>query len=100
MQYILNRIGTLLPITLLLTLLSPLVSAAENNCEYLKQYLAPYELPVDEWPTSMAGPPPGEVEQRLVGPETCSILKDEIINNASGVPYRHVIIGISGTVFG
>ena len=68
MQYILNRIGILLPITLLLALLSPMGSAAENDCQYLKQYLAPYELPVDEWPTSMAGPPPGEVEQRLVGP--------------------------------
>jgi hypothetical protein len=100
MYYILNRIGSPLSIILLLVLLSPIGSAAENDCEYLKQYMAPYELSVDEWPTSMAGPPPGEVEQRLVGPETCTIEKDEIIKNASGVPYRHVIIGISGTVFG
>jgi hypothetical protein len=59
MYYILNRIGSPLSIILLLVLLSPIGSAAENDCEYLKQYMAPYELSVDEWPTSMAGPPPG-----------------------------------------
>ena len=91
---------TLLLITVLIIFLSPGSVAAESDCQYLNQYMAPYELPVDEWPTEMAGPPPGEVEQRLVGPEECRVISDKPIKNAHGVPYRHIIIGISGTVFG
>jgi hypothetical protein len=92
--------GTLLLIALLIISLTPGSVAAQTDCPYLKQYMAPYELPVDEWPTAMAGPPPGEVEPRLVGPEECRIISDTPIKNAHGVPYRHIIIATSGKVFG
>ena len=73
---------------------------AQDGCKYLSQYMAPFELPVDNWPTAMAGPKPGVVEQRLVGPEECTIVAEKIIHNAHGVPYRQITVAISGTVFG
>jgi hypothetical protein len=77
---------------------SPVV--AQSGCEYLDRYLAPLESPVENWQTALAGPPAGEVQQRLVGPEECRIVEERIIHNAHGVPYRQVTIGITGTVFG
>jgi len=74
--------------------------SAQAGCAYLEKYMAPLELPVTDWPEALAGPAPGDVEQRLVGPDECKIVAEKIINNAHGVPYRQVSIGISGTVFG
>jgi hypothetical protein len=93
----------LLTILLLICLsisLSPSALYAQQDCAYLDQYMAPFNLPVENWPDGIAGPAPGDVEQRLVGPEQCHIVADKIIHNANGVPYRQVTIGISGTVFG
>ncbi len=71
-----------------------------KDCAYLGHYLAPFNLPVDEWPEVMVGPPPGVVRQKEVGPQDCSIISERIIHTAEGVPYRQVTVGISGTVFG
>ena len=73
---------------------------AQQGCAYLEQYLAPIKTPVDEWPVDIAGPAPGDVEQRLVGPEECRVVGDKTLINAHGIPYRQVSIAISGTVFG
>ncbi|MGK0298739.1 MAG: hypothetical protein ACI9XC_002362, partial [Gammaproteobacteria bacterium] len=73
---------------------------AQQGCAYLDQYMAPFNLPVENWPDGIAGPAPGDVEQRLVGPEQCTIIADKIIQNAHGIPYRQITIGISGSVFG
>ena len=73
---------------------------AQEGCKYLERYMAPIQLDTDEWPVSMAGPPPGEVEQRLVGPESCRVVAEKIIQNAHGVPYRQITMAIEGTVFG
>jgi hypothetical protein len=78
----------------------PMAVIAEDQCEYLQQYLAPFELPIDNWADDIAGPPPGDVEKRLVGPDECSIVSEKLIHNASGVPYRHITMAVSGTVFG
>jgi hypothetical protein len=73
---------------------------AQDGCAYLKQYMAPFTPPIETWAVNIAGPAPGEVEQRLVGPEDCSIVSEKLIQNAHGIPYRQVTIAISGTVFG
>ena len=73
---------------------------AQQGCAYLDQYLAPFELPVDDWAEELAGPAPGDVEQRLVGPEECKVVAEKTIQNAHGVPYRQITIAISGSVFG
>ncbi|MFT7461490.1 MAG: hypothetical protein ACI909_004193, partial [Planctomycetota bacterium] len=73
---------------------------AADACKYLNQYMAPFNPPIDNWPVNIAGPAPGDVEQRLVGPEECSVISEKIIKNAHGIPYRQVTIAISGTVFG
>jgi hypothetical protein len=86
-------------IVLTLTLHTSAVHAQEG-CAYLPQYMAPLELPVEDWPDAIAGPAPGDVEQRLVGPTECRVIADKRIRNAHGVPYRQVTIAISGTVFG
>ena len=92
-------IGISLFAVLVSTVFSP-NAAAQDGCAYLNQYMAPLDLPVENWPTEMAGPPPGEVQQRLVGPENCTVVAEKIIHNAYGVPYRQVTIGVSGSVFG
>ena len=28
--------------------------AAQDGCKYLARYMAPFELPIDNWPTAMA----------------------------------------------
>jgi len=78
----------------------PVTTFAQNGCTYLDRYMAPLELPVESWPTELAGPSPGEVQQRLVGPEECRVVAEKIIYNADGVPYRQITLGVSGTVFG
>ena len=60
--------------------------------------MAPFELPVQDWPTTIVGPRPGEVEQRRVGPEECRVVADRLVHNAHGVPYRQVTLGISGSL--
>lgn len=75
-------------------------AAAAQGCRWLDRYLAPVDLPVETWPENMAGPSRVDVEPRLVGPEACPVVAEKIINNAHGVPYRQVTIGVSGTVFG
>jgi len=75
-------------------------SHAQENCKYLDRYLAPLELPVDNRPNEIAGPAPGDVQQRLVGPDECRIIDEKIIHNSHGVPYRQVTVAISGSVFG
>jgi len=74
--------------------------SAQEGCAWLQKYMAPLNLPVEEYPVAMAGPAPGDVEQRLVGPEECRIVGDKEIQNMHGVAYRQVTIAVSGTVFG
>jgi hypothetical protein len=76
------------------------MTLAQDDCQYINRYMAPLEYPVNDWATATAGPAPGEVEQRLVGPEQCRIIQDKQITNANGVAYRHVIMATSGSVFG
>ena len=83
-----------------LILLMAYPSSAQSNCPLLDQYMAPFNLPVDSWSVNIAGPAPGDVEQRLVGPEECQIVSEKKISNAYGTPYRQVTIAISGSVFG
>lgn len=90
----------LLALVAFIITLHPTLTFAQDDCQYIKRYMAPLEYPVKDWPTATAGPAPGEVEQRLVGPEDCRIIKDEKITNAYGKHYRHVVIAISGSVFG
>ncbi len=87
-------------ITLLTFILCTGNAAAQEGCKYLERYMAPPAMPAEEWNAAMAGPKPGEVEQRLVGPESCTIVEEKIIKNAHGVPYRQITMGIQGTVFG
>jgi hypothetical protein len=75
-------------------------AAGEEGCAYLERYLAPLELPVEDWPEAIAGPGQADVQPRLVGPEQCRVVAEKVIRNAHGVPYRQVTIAISGTVFG
>ncbi|MDX1498495.1 MAG: alpha/beta hydrolase domain-containing protein [Woeseiaceae bacterium] len=70
------------------------------GCPYLDRYLAPFDLPVAKRPEAIAGPGPGDVLPRLVGPETCEIVAEKTIRNAHGTRYRQITVGISGTVFG
>ncbi len=74
--------------------------SAQEGCAWLHKYMAPLKLPVEDYPVAMAGPAPGDVEQRLVGPDECHIVADKEIQNMHGVAYRQVTIAISGTVFG
>ncbi len=90
----------LFAVSIFLIIFSPISTYAQDNCQYIKRYMAPLEYPVKEWATSTAGPAPGEVEQRLVGPTECRIIQDKKITNANGVPYRHVVMATSGSVFG
>jgi hypothetical protein len=71
-----------------------------NSCSYLEKYLAPFQPPIEDWAINIAGPAPGDVEQREVGPDDCHVQEEKIIENAYGVPYRQVTIAISGSVFG
>lgn len=71
-----------------------------GGCPYLNRYLAPFELPVDERPVSMVGPGPDVIEPREVGPTACDVVFEERIENVHGVPYRRVILGVSGELFG
>jgi hypothetical protein len=87
-------------LTLIVLSLCAGTARAQSDCPWLEQYLAPFKLPVDEWPTAIAGPAPGDVEQRLVGPEDCHVVGEKLIKNAQGVAYRQVTMAISGTVFG
>lgn len=75
-------------------------TAHAEGCAWLEKYMAPIKLPVEVYPVALAGPAPGDVEQRLVGPDECKIVGDKIIQNMHGVDYRQVTIAISGTVFG
>ena len=71
-----------------------------DGCAYLGKYMAPYQPPIEDWAINIAGPAPGDVEQREVGPDDCHVVADKIIKNAYDVPYRQVTIAISGSVFG
>lgn len=85
-------------VLLIASLVAETVSA--QGCAWLEKYMAPLDLPVDVYPVALAGPKPGDVEQRLVGPDECRIVSDKEITNMHGVPYRQVTIAITGTVFG
>jgi len=91
----------MITVTLLLsTSLFLKTAAAQQGCAYLDQYMAPFKPPVENWATDIAGPAPGDVEERLVGPTECRIIAEQIIHNANGIPYRQITMAISGTVFG
>ena len=62
--------------------------------------MAPFRPPIENWAEDIAGPAPEDVEQRLVGPDECRVISEKSIDNANGVPYRHIVMAISGTVFG
>ncbi len=94
-----NYTNILFKISFIIALFGSTVSA-QQDCPLLDQYMAPFQTPVSDWPDAIAGPAPGDVEQRLVGPTECRIVSDKIIHNAKGIPYRQVTIAISGTVFG
>jgi len=98
-QQKLSLANILLLIFLTTTVISYPVNA-QTGCDYLSRYMAPMEPPVDDWQPELAGPLPGEVQQRMVGPEECRIVAEKIIHNAYGVPYRQITLGLSGTVFG
>jgi len=97
-----KRLIATIPAAMLLTTVSLLTNSAyaQDGCAYLDKYMAPLELPVEQWPTALAGPRPGEVQKRLVGPEECRVVAEKIIQNAHGVAYRQITMGVSGTVFG
>lgn len=81
--------------------LAPTVDVtAQDGCKYLGQYMAPFMPPIENWATDLAGPPPGDVEQRMVGPQECRIIGEKSMKNAHGVSYRHITMAVSGTVFG
>ena len=61
----------------------PITVNAQQDCVYLEQYLAPIKTPIDNWPETIAGPAPGDVEQRLVGPEECKVVAEKLIHNAN-----------------
>ncbi len=82
-----------------LVMLAGFSSGANAECKYLGHYLAPMKLPLDA-PVSLVGPKSPIVTAKLVGPDECKIIKEQSIRNASGVPYRHVTMGVSGTLFG
>ena len=95
-----NYTNILFKISLLIAMLFGGTVSAQQECPLLNQYMAPFQTPVSDWPDAIAGPAPGDVEQRLVGPTECRIVSDKIIHNAKGIPYRQITIAISGTVFG
>lgn len=72
--------------------------AVADQCPYLDHYMAPFDLPVETWPTPIVGPQ--SVKMRLVGPDECRIVDERAVENAKGVRYRQITIGISGSVFG
>jgi len=76
------------------------LSAQEQGCKYLGQYMAPFKPPIENWSTDLAGPAPGDVEVRMVGPQECRIITEQKITNAKGTAYRHITMAVSGTVFG
>jgi hypothetical protein len=90
----------LLTCSTILTAIFSYPALAQQGCQLLDQYMAPFETPISDWPEAMAGPAPGDVEQRLVGPTECRIIFEKNIQNAKGTPYRQITIAISGTVFG
>jgi hypothetical protein len=100
----LNYRNLILVYILLLTFFTTIVISstanAQSGCDYLNQYMAPLDPTVENWQTALAGPPAGEVQQRLVGPEECRIVEETFIHNAHGVPYRQITLALSGTVFG
>ena len=75
-------------------------SLAQENCKYLGQYMAPFMPPIENWATDIAGPAPGDVEQRMVGPQECRVIAEKALTNAEGVKYRQITLAVSGTVFG
>ena len=95
-----TRLDILFVLSIAYWITSTNVVHAQDGCKYLGQYLAPFNPPIDNWAVDIAGPPPGEVEQRMVGPDQCNLVAEKIIKNAHGVSYRQVTIAISGTVFG
>lgn len=91
----------LFPVALFLTtLVFTELASAQEGCTYLQKYMAPLKLPVEDYPVALAGPEPGDVEQRMVGPDECRVVADKEIQNMHGVAYRQVTIAISGTTFG
>ena len=94
------------PLTCLLLLIMVMLanltdlSAQEQGCKYLGQYMAPFKPPIENWSTDLAGPAPGDVEVRMVGPQECRIITEQKITNAKGTAYRHITMAVSGTVFG
>ncbi|NNE37836.1 MAG: hypothetical protein HKN08_05975, partial [Gammaproteobacteria bacterium] len=72
---------------IILTVIFNFPAMSQQGCPLLDQYMAPFETPVSDWPEAMAGPAPGDVEQRLVGPNECRIVAEKIIHNAEGTPY-------------
>jgi hypothetical protein len=92
---------TLVPVVLfLIALVFTQLAGAQEGCTYLHRYMAPLKLPVEDYPVALAGPEPGDVEQRMVGPDECRVVADKEIQNMHGVAYRQVTIAISGTTFG
>ncbi len=89
-----------LPAVILFAALMAADAASAQGCAWLEKYMAPLDLPVDVYPVALAGPEPGDVEQRLVGPDECRIVGDKAIENMHGVAYRQVTIAITGSVFG
>ena len=87
-----------IPATLIMALTTNV--AAQESCKYLGQYMAPFKPPIEHWATDVAGPAPGDVEQRLVGPNECRIIREVSLKNANGVRYRQITLAVSGTVFG
>jgi len=92
--------GLILLLTILTTSMISYPIKAQTGCQYLNQYMAPLDVSVDDWQTGLAGPPAGEVQQRLVGPNECRVVTEKAIQNAHGKPYRHITVALSGTVFG
>ena len=90
------------PLTCLLLLIMVMLanltdlSAQEQGCKYLGQYMAPFKPPIENWSTDLAGPAPGDVEVRMVGPQECRIITEQKITNAKGTAYRHITMAVSG----
>jgi len=95
-----KSVAIMLILLLCTAALFPLNAIAQGSCALLDRYMAPLDVPVEDWPTALAGPRPGEVQQRMVGPEECRIVAEKAIVNANGVPYRQITMALSGTTFG
>ena len=87
-----------IPATLIIALTTNV--AAQESCKYLGQYMAPFKPPIEHWATDVAGPAPGDVEQRLVGPKECRVISEKFLENTHGTRYRQITMAVSGTVFG